>query len=50
MEEIRNECRNSVINLERKKPLERYRGRYEDNIKMHFRQMGNESVDWVHIG
>jgi hypothetical protein len=34
---------------ERKRPPERSRHRWEDNIWMDLREVGWESVDWIHL-
>jgi hypothetical protein len=33
---------------ERKRPLGRYKQRWEGNIKMNLKEIGWEGVDWVH--
>jgi hypothetical protein len=34
---------------EGKRPLERSRRRWEDNIRTDLREIGWESVDWIHL-
>jgi hypothetical protein len=34
---------------ERKRPFERPRHRWEDNIKVDLRETGLEGVDWIHL-
>jgi hypothetical protein len=34
---------------EGKKPLERARNRWEDNIRMDITEVGWEGVDWIHL-
>jgi hypothetical protein len=34
---------------EGKRPLERYRRRWEGNIRMDLREIGWEAVDWIHL-
>jgi hypothetical protein len=34
---------------EEKRPLGRPRCRWEDNIKMHLREIGSGSRDWIHL-
>jgi hypothetical protein len=46
MEEMRNVYKILVEKTEGKRPLGRHRRRWEDNIRMHLRQMGCEGVDW----
>jgi hypothetical protein len=38
-----------VGNPEGKRPLGRYRHRWEDNIKMDLGDMGLVGVDWIHL-
>jgi hypothetical protein len=38
-----------VENLEGERPLKRITHTWDDNIKMHLREMGLESVDWIHL-
>jgi hypothetical protein len=49
MGEIRNVYKTLVIKTESKRPLERLRCRWEDNIKMDLRDMGWEIVEWMHL-
>jgi hypothetical protein len=35
--------------LEKKRPLRKPRHRWEDNIKMDFRQLGIKGVDWAYL-
>jgi len=34
---------------ERKKPLERPRHKWEDNIKMGLQEVGWQGMDWIHV-
>jgi hypothetical protein len=34
---------------EEKRPLERLRRRWEDNIKMYLQKIGYEGIDWIHL-
>jgi len=34
---------------EEKRPFGRPRCRWEDSVRMHFREIGWEDVDWVHL-
>jgi hypothetical protein len=45
--EGRGVCRILVGNSEGKKPLERLRRRWEDNIKMDLQQVGCGGMDWI---
>jgi hypothetical protein len=47
MEEKRNAYRISLGNLEGKRPLGRPRHRWVDNIKMDFREIEWDGVDWI---
>jgi hypothetical protein len=48
--EMRNSSKILVPKHEGKIPLERPRNRWEDNnIRMDFREMGWEDVDWIHL-
>jgi hypothetical protein len=38
-----------VGNPESKRPLERPRRRWEDNIKMDFREIGIDGANWIHL-
>jgi hypothetical protein len=38
-----------VRKTEGKRPLERPRCRWEDNIRMDLREIGLEGVDWMHL-
>jgi hypothetical protein len=49
MEENRNECGILVGKPERKRPLRRPRCRWEDNIKMYPREIGQGSMDWTYL-
>jgi hypothetical protein len=48
MEERRGAGRVLVRKSKRKKPVGRYRGRLEDNIKMNVQEMGC-TVDWIEL-
>jgi hypothetical protein len=44
------EClKNSGLKRDWKKPLGRPRLKWEYNIKIDFREIGLESVDWIHL-
>jgi hypothetical protein len=49
MGEMRNSYRISVGRHEGKKPLGRPRHRWKDNIRMDFKEIGWEGVDWMHL-
>jgi hypothetical protein len=49
MGDIRNACNILVGKREGKRPRGRTRRRWEDNIRMDLREIGWESVDWVHL-
>ncbi|KAJ4441958.1 hypothetical protein ANN_11822 [Periplaneta americana] len=49
MGESRNSYRVLVGRLEGKRPLGRPRRRWEDNIKMDFREVGYDNRDWVNL-
>ena len=49
MGERRGVCRVLVGKLEGKRPLERPRHRWEDNIRMDLQEVGCEGVDWVEL-
>jgi hypothetical protein len=44
-----NACNFFVGKPDRKRPLERPRCKGVDNIKMHFREIGQGGVDWVDL-
>jgi hypothetical protein len=46
MGQMRNLCKILIEETERKRPLGRPRHRWEDTIRMHFREMEYEGVDW----
>jgi hypothetical protein len=48
MGEVRGAYNILVGRLEGRRPLERPRRRWEDNIKMDFREIGFGDVDWIH--
>jgi hypothetical protein len=50
MGQMRN-ARNIVVRKQRKKQLGRRKGRYEDNIRIHLREIGwkGEGVHWIHL-
>jgi len=48
MEEMRNWYKILVLKPEGKRPLGRSRNNGEDNIRMDHREIGWESVDWMH--
>jgi len=48
-EQIRNSYKILVGKLEGKRPVRRPRDRYEDNIKMDFRQIRCDSIDYIHL-
>jgi predicted CoA-binding protein len=45
----RNSYRVLVVNPEGKRLLGRPRCRWEDNIKMHLKEIGCEDLDWVNM-
>jgi hypothetical protein len=47
--EMINVCRILVRKPEVKSPLSRCRQRWQYNIKMDFREIGLESVDWIRL-
>jgi hypothetical protein len=49
MGEGRGAYRILVGRPERRSPLERPRGRWKDNIKINFQEVGWEGVDWIDI-
>jgi hypothetical protein len=49
MGEMRNTYEVLVGKSEGKIPLERTRGRWEDNIRMDVRKRRWEGVDWMHL-
>jgi hypothetical protein len=49
MGEKRNACRILVGKPEGKRPLGRYRRRWEDNIKMDLRDTGLGGMDWIDL-
>jgi hypothetical protein len=49
MVEERNACRILVGMPERKTPLGRPRRRWVDNIKMDFRKIGWDGMDWIDL-
>ena len=49
MEESRSAYRVLVGKPERKRPLERQRFSWEDNIEMNFREMGCNAGDWIDL-
>jgi hypothetical protein len=49
MGEMRNEYKILVGKAEGKWPLGRPSCRWEDNIRMGLREVGWESVDWIHL-
>jgi hypothetical protein len=46
---MRNACKILVGKPEEKRPIERSSRGWEDNIKIDFREVGVESVDWIHL-
>jgi hypothetical protein len=42
-------CRVLVGKHERKRPLERLRDRWENNIKMDFQEVGRGAKDWIDL-
>jgi hypothetical protein len=49
MGELRNVYIFFVRKPDGKRPLGRLRCRWEDNIRMDLREVGWESVDWMHV-
>jgi hypothetical protein len=45
----RNAYKILTAKLEGKRPLERPRHRWEDNIRKDLREVGCENVDWYHL-
>jgi hypothetical protein len=44
-----NACKILMTNPEEKRPLERSRSMWEENIKMDFREIGWGGVDWIRM-
>jgi hypothetical protein len=49
MGEMKNACKILIGKPERKRPIDRPRRRWEDNIRMDLREIGWEDVDWMHL-
>jgi ribosome biogenesis protein Nip4 len=49
MGERRGVCRALVGKPEGRRPLERLRRRWEDNIKMDFREVGWGDMEWINL-
>jgi hypothetical protein len=49
MGEGRDVCRALVGRLEGKRPLGRHRRRWEDNIKIDFRQIRIDEANWIQL-
>jgi hypothetical protein len=49
MGEMRNVYKILVAKSEGKRPLGRTKRGWEDNIRMHIREIGWEGVDWMHL-
>jgi hypothetical protein len=49
MGEIINAYTSFIRKPEGKRPLERYRCRWEDNTKKDHKEMGMEGMDWIHL-
>jgi hypothetical protein len=49
MEEMRNACRILVGKSKEKRSCRRFRHRWEDNIKLDFKEMGYEGVNWINF-
>jgi len=49
MGEGRGLCRVLVGKPEGKRPLGRYRRRWEDNIKMNLQEVGCVDIDWIEL-
>jgi hypothetical protein len=47
--EVRNAYSIFVGKSEGKRPLGKPRRRWEDNIRMYYREIGWEGVDWIHM-
>jgi hypothetical protein len=47
--EMRNAYKILVGKPEKKRPLERPKSRWEDNMRMYVREIGWEGVDWIHL-
>jgi hypothetical protein len=49
MGEMQNVYKILVSKTEGKRPCERFRHRWEDNVRMDLREIGWEGVDWMHL-
>jgi hypothetical protein len=49
MEDKRNAYRILMVKPEVKTPLGRHRHRWEDNIKMYLREIGQGGIEWIHL-
>jgi hypothetical protein len=49
MRDMRNAYNILVQKPETKRPHGRPRHRWEDNIRIDLRQIGQEGVDWIHV-
>jgi hypothetical protein len=49
MGDMRNAYKIFVGKPEGKRPLGRHRYRWEDNIRMDVRELGQKIVDWIHV-
>jgi hypothetical protein len=47
--EERNACRVLVENPEGNRPVDKPRRRWEDNIKIHLRELGFGGMDWIDL-
>jgi hypothetical protein len=49
MGEIRNSYKIIIGKPEGRRPLGRCRSRWEDNIEIHLKEIGYDSVNWIHL-
>jgi hypothetical protein len=47
--DVRNACEVLVRKLKGKRPFGGHMRGWEDNIKMHLKEIRRESVDWIHL-
>jgi hypothetical protein len=47
--EVGSMCKILVGKPEGKRSLKRFRHRWEDNIRVDFKEIGLEGVDWIHL-
>jgi hypothetical protein len=46
---MRNAHTNILENSERKRPFQRVKGRWKNDIKLDLEEMGNETVNWIQL-